>query len=364
MSPSDGTSSSPVGALDVATVRSRFAPDGVYLDTPTYGLPPDTVVAAMHEGVARWQRGVATPYEYDDALNRARELFARLVGSPPEEVACANQVSVLVGTVAASLPDGAHVVAADGDFTSLLYPFLVEERRDITVRTVPLEAVPDAMDDRTDVVAVSLVQSSDGRIADLAAIREAADRHDVRTLIDATHAVGWLPVAASGIDYLVVGAYKWLLSPRGTAFLVVARERQDELHPVAAGWYAGEDVWGSIYGSDMQLARSARRADVSPAWLCWVGTVPALELITELGVDAIHAHDVALADRVRGELGLPASGSAIVAITTDQPVDLAPHGIHASVRAGSLRVGCHLYNDASDIDALVRAVGPAVRRQH
>jgi len=347
---------------DSSMIRGRFAPDGIYLDTPTYGLPPDTVVAAMHDGVERWQRGVATPYEYDDAVNRARELFAGLVGAPSQDVACANQVSVLVGTVAASLPDGAHVVAAEGDFTSLLYPLLVEQRRGITVQTVPLEAVPDAIDDRTDVVAVSLVQSADGRVADLPAIRDAAARHGAQTLIDATHAVGWLPVEAEGIDYLVVGTYKWLLCPRGTAFLVVAPERQEGLHPVAAGWYAGEDVWGSIYGADMQLARSARRADVSPAWLCWVGTVPALELITAVGIHAIHDHDVALASHLRDELGLPASRSAIVTIPTEAPVDLASHGIHASVRAGSLRVGCHLYNDVTDVDALVRAVGPAVRQ--
>lgn len=361
-SPADPLASSLDPALAAADVRARFAPDGVYLDTPTYGLPPDTVVAAMHDGVERWQRGIATPYEYDDAVNRARELFAGLVGARAQDVACANQVSVLVGTVAASLPDGSRVVAAEGDFTSLLYPLLVEQRRGITVRTVPLEAVPDAIDDRTDVVAVSLVQSADGRLADLPAIREAAARHDVQTLIDATHAVGWLPVDAVGLDYLVVGTYKWLLSPRGTAFLAVAPERQEDLHPVAAGWYAGEDVWGSIYGADMQLARSARRADVSPAWLCWVGTVSALELITEVGVEAIHDHDVALASQVRDELGLPASRSAIVTIPTAQPVELTPHGIHASVRAGSLRVGCHLYNDATDVAALVRAVGAVTRR--
>jgi len=343
-------------------LRSRFAPDTVYLNTATFGLPSDRVVAAMRTGIERWQRGVATPAEYDGAVDRSRELFAQLVGVAPETVAVANQVSVLVGTVAASLRDGSRVVAVEDDFTSLLFPLYAQEHRDVTVTTVPLEAVREAIDDRTDLVALSLVQSADGRVADLDAVLEAADRCGARTLVDGTQAAGWLPIDASRIDYLVVGAYKWLLSPRGTAFLTVRPDHLEDLRPVAPGWYAGEDVWGSIYGPAMQLAGSARCADVSPAWLCWMGTVPALELIAEAGVERIHRHDVTLADAIRDGLGLAPSRSAIVSIPTREPVDVAAHGITASVRAGDLRVGCHLYNDLSDVEALLAAVGPAVDR--
>jgi selenocysteine lyase/cysteine desulfurase len=343
-----------------SSIRSRFAPDTVYLDSATFGLPPDSVVAAMRAGVDQWQRGTATPAEYDGAVDRSRALFAQLVGVPPDHVAVANQVSVLVGTVAASLPDGSHVVTVEDDFTSLLFPLYAQAHRGVTVTTVPLEGLADSIDGRTDLVACSLVQSGDGRVAELDAVIEAAERHGARTLVDGTQAAGWLPIDASRVDHLVVGAYKWLLSPRGTAFLTVRPDHLADLRPVAPGWYAGEDVWGSIYGPTMQLAASARCADVSPAWLCWLGTVPALELILEIGVDRIHAHDVALADAIREGLGLPGGASAIVSIPTSREVDLARHGITASVRAGSLRVGCHLYNDLSDVEALLSAVGPDV----
>src|SRR3712207_7087147 len=45
----------------------------------------------------------------------------------------------------------------------------------------------------------------------------------------------------------------------------------------------------------------ARRLDVSPAWLDWVGTAAALEYVEAAGVEAIHAHDVGLANRLRSE---------------------------------------------------------------
>lgn len=345
---------------DASVWRAQFSPDGIFFNTPTYGLPSHSVVAALHSSIERWQRGISATEEYDWAVARARELFANLVGVSPGDVAIANQVSVLVGTVAASLPDGCRLITVEGDFTSLMYPLLAQQYRGITVKTVQLEELADAISTDTDVVAFSLVQSSDGRIADIQAILESAKRHCVTTLVDATHAVGWLPVDATQVDYLVVGAYKWLLSPRGTAFLVVKPEHVGKLRPVALGWYAAEDVWGSMYGSEMRLADSARRADVSPAWLCWMGTVPALELITAVGVENINRHNVALANRVREALDLAPSASAIVSIPTRRTVNLAAHGIEASVRAGILRIGCHLYNDEADVDSLIAAVRPAI----
>jgi hypothetical protein len=93
-----------------------------------------------------------------------------------------------------------------------------------------------------------------------------------------------------------------------------APERLAHLPPLAAGWYAGEDRWSSIYDPPLRLAADARRLDLAPAWLCWGPTRVALELIEDLGVEAIHAHDVGLADGLRARLGMPAAGSAIVAV--------------------------------------------------
>lgn len=336
--------------------RSRFRPATVYLDTATYGLAADTVSATLQEAVDRWSAGIATMEEYDTAVQRARELFADLVGIDQSRVAVANQVSVLVGVVAAAIPSGAVVLAPEGEFTSLLFPMLVHEDRGVTVRTVPLEELAEAIDADTTIVAFSLVQSSDGRLADLDAIEASAHRHGARTLVDATQAAGWLPIDATRFDYMVVSAYKWLLCPRGTAFMTFGPGADLSMTPLYAGWYAGEDVWRSTYGQPLRLATSARRFDVSPAWLSWIGSIPALELIADVGIEAIHRHDLELATRARRDLGLPPSDSAIATIPLGDTAALTRGGISASVRAASVRVGFHLYNDLTDVHALVAAV--------
>lgn len=156
--------------------------------------------------------------------------------------------------------------------------------------------------------------------------------------VDGTQACGWLPLDAARVDFLVCSAYKWLMSPRGTAFLAVAPEQVERLPVLAANWWAGEDFRASYYWPPMQLASSARRLDTSPAWFSWVGTLPALETLLDVGIERIHAHDVALANRFRDGLGLPPSNSAIVSVELDGAAQrLERAGIRAAVRAGGLR---------------------------
>jgi selenocysteine lyase/cysteine desulfurase len=342
----------------LAEAQALFPHGYGYLDTASVGLPPTPVTDAMRTAIDVWERGRAAPGDYDDEIDRAREAFGRLVGVPPSAIAVASQVSYFTGLVAASMPPGARVLCPDDEFTSVVFPFLAREHEGVEVVAAPLEGLAERIDaGDLDLVAFSAVQSADGRVADLDAITEAAARHGVRTYLDATQAAGWLPLQAARFDYVSVGAYKWLLCPRGTAFLTVREERLGELPPLAASWYAGEDRWDSIYGPPLRLAAGARRLDVSPAWLCWGPTRVALELLEAVGVESIHDHDVGLANALRERLGLPASNSAIVSVSVGDDVGPLPADLRASVRAGRLRVCFHLHNTPVDVDLVATYLG-------
>jgi selenocysteine lyase/cysteine desulfurase len=335
----------------------HFAVEPGYLDTASVGAPPEATMEAMRSALAEWASGRARPQDYDPLVAAARAAFARLVQAEVQDVCVGSQVSALAGLVAASLPDGAEVVAVEGDFTSILFPFLAQADRGVDVSLVALGELAGAIGPRTCLAVLSAVQSATGEIADLDAVERAASEHGALTFVDATQACGWLALDASRFDYLACAAYKWLLSPRGTAFMAVRPDRLEELRPNAAGWYAGEDVWSSIYGGPLRLAATARRLDVSPAWLSWVGTVPSLEIIERIGVEAIGAHDVGLANRVREGLGMPAGASAIVRIEAPIAAErLAAAGIRASVRAGAARLSFHLHNTQADVDRALEAL--------
>lgn len=337
-------------------VRAEFTPKNTYLNTASTGLLPVRAVDAMRAGVESVAAGQSQDMFAD--VEAARAAFARLVGVPDRRVAAGASVAVYTGLIAASLPEGAEVLTAEADFTSVVNPFHM--RRDLKVRIVPLERIAESVRPGTALVAVSAAQSADGRIADLPAIREAAREHGARTYIDASQAAGWLPIEADAYDYVSSVAFKWLVCPRGVAFLVVP-EDLGGLVPVFAGWVAGEHPWESCYGPVEELAHSARRFDESPSLFSYAGARHSLELIEELGVDTVRAHDLGLADRFRtglhglGHEPVPAPGSAIVSVPGLghlQP-ELSRAGVEVSDRAGNLRAAFHLYNTTADVDRLL-----------
>lgn len=349
------TATAPGGAATdarLAVARGEFDAEVIYLNTAAFGLPPRRSWLALQEALACWRAGTADPVGYDACLASARSSYGRLVGVPVSWVAVGSQVSVFAGLVAASLPPGSEVLTAEGDFTSILFPFHAQARRGVTVREVPLDRLADAVTARTRLVSVSAVQSADGRVADLDALRDACAATGTRVLLDTTQAAGWLPVDATRFAYTVCGGYKFLLAPRGTAFFTVQPELRDELAPHTAGWYASAEPWASIYGSPLRLAGDARRFDVSPAWHCWVAAAPALELLTEVGAAAVHAHALGLAGRFRDAVGLPGSDSAIVSAVADDQVAglMSTAGIVGSVRAGRLRLSFHVSTSQHDTD--------------
>lgn len=337
-------------------VRAEFAPKNTYLNTASTGLMPARTVEAVRTALE--SAAVGQPPDMFADVEAARASFARLTGVPVRRVAAGASVAVYTGLIAASLSQGAEVLTAEADFSSVVTPFHL--RRDLTVRTVPLERIAESVRPGTALVAVSAAQSADGRIADLPAVRAAAREHGARTYVDVSQAVGWLPVDADAYDFVASVAFKWLLCPRGVAFLTVP-EDLGGLTPVFAGWVAGEQPWDSCYGPVAELAHSARRFDESPALFSYAGARHSLALLEELGVERVLAHDLALADRFRAGLNslghepVPAPGSAIVSVPglgARQP-GLSRAGVEVSDRAGSLRAAFHLYNTPADVDRVL-----------
>ncbi|MEA5363747.1 aminotransferase class V-fold PLP-dependent enzyme [Amycolatopsis sp., V23-08] len=327
-----------------------FAAPSGYLNTPSMGIPPAPVAAAVAESVENWRTGASRPGDFDEYVARSRAGFARLLGVEAGRVAIGASVSQVIANVAAALPERTRVLTAEGDFTSVTFPFAACGHH---VTEVPLDELAGRVEGH-DVVAVSVVQSADGRIADLPALRAAAEAAGAAVLLDATQAAGWLPLQLAWADWVVAAGYKWLLAPRGSAWLAVRPDAQDRTRAVAANWYAGEDPWATVYGLPLRLAGDARAFDLSPVWLAQVGAAAALEYLGGLDLAQVRAHNVGLADTLLEKLGLPPRGSAIVSLEAD-PDRVAAAGIVSGLRNGKVRVGFHLYNTADDVERVLHA---------
>jgi selenocysteine lyase/cysteine desulfurase len=335
---------------------AEFTGAAGFLNSPTYGLPPTFLVDELRGCIDQWQAGTMNVPDFDESVRRGRAGYAELTGVPVHSVAMGGSVSAVLGLVAAAIPDGARVATLTGEFTSTTFPFAAQAGRGVTVT----ELTPDALVATAaeyDVVTVSVVQSATGAVLDLEALRVGLAGADTLTVLDVTQAVGWKRLQLGWVDVTAAAVYKWLLAPRGTAWMSLSDRVSQLMTPHAANWYASTEPWSTIYGLPLRLAPDARRFDTSPAWFGVLGSGLALPWLASLDRAAVESHCLGLANRLRAELDLAQSDSAIVSLAIPDAADkLRRAGIRASVRAGAVRVGFHLYNTDDDLDRLLDAL--------
>jgi selenocysteine lyase/cysteine desulfurase len=353
----------------LAGLRALFEPslDTIYLDAATYGLPPRPTVEAMHQAVTDWQAGSAVWVQaWDRSGEVSRSAFAELIGVLPETIALLPSVSVGVGTIAASLHPGDEVVVPDDEFTSVIYPLLVAAREHgVTVRPVPLDDLAQSLEKTTSMVAFSLVQSHSGRTANLRLIADAASAVGAKVLVDATHAIPFVPIDVP-VDYVVCAAYKHLLCPRGVAFMYVDRQRWPDVPPLLANWRSAREPYGHYYGGPLDLSPTAARFDVSLAWFSWVGAAASLQLLADWRRQRLLEDVPEMARHLARQLDVPEPLGSVLCVPVEDAeaarTDLAVAGVKASVRAGSVRLSPHVYNTVEEMDLAASALARYVKQ--
>lgn len=336
-----------------------------YLATATSGRHSRAVRDAMLEAIG----GRFTGDDTGNPVEESREAFGELIGVPGDRIAIGSQTSVTSSAVAANLPriaPGKEVLCVDGDFGSVVFPFSTSVfTADLRVRHVPLEALPDEIGPDTGLVAFSLVQSADGRLADAAAVRQAAAEAGSWTYVDTTQATGWLPMGPgesfdpNDFDVVVCATYKWLCTPRGITFTSFSRRAIDQMLPVHTSWFSGRDLDRSGYGPAVDLADGARRFDISPPWPQFVGQRVSLDYFTADRIAAFRDHDLGLARRFCAALGLPEPPTPIVSLPDPHEAvcrSAEQAGLAVAARNGLARFAFHLYNTDDDVDEAVAVV--------
>lgn len=338
-----------------------------YLDTATYGLPPDPTLRVMREAEDAWQAGTGIWVEWDREAERARAAFGRLIGASAARVALMPGVSVGVGLVAANLKPGDRVVMPAAEFTSVMFPLLVARERGVEIVEVDdIHRLADAITPGTTLVALSLVQMQTGRVLPVGEIVERAEAVGAQVLLDATHGVPFVSLddVIDRIDYLVVAAYKHLLCPRGVAFLVVRDDHIGRLPPILSNWRSSDAPYSHFFGGPLALAEGAARYDVSFGWITWIGAAASLELLVDWQASGALDEPVALARDLAARLGIEWGGGTLVCPPIDDPdrvkAALTEHRVKAAFRGTALRLSTHVYNDDADIERAVAAIEPLV----
>src|SRR4029450_13336799 len=103
--------------MRIEDAQRLWRPETLYLNTASYGLPPTPAWDAVQAVLEDWRGGRTSWEQWGDATERARELFAQMVGVPTEWIATGANTSTLVGLLGASRPAGARVGSARPELT-------------------------------------------------------------------------------------------------------------------------------------------------------------------------------------------------------------------------------------------------------
>jgi selenocysteine lyase/cysteine desulfurase len=367
---------------DLAAFRAQFPAlqSVAYLNNATAAPGAIPVLEALRRVETEWEAGEFSWQAWEAEGEASRELFARLVGGRAEDVALLPTVAEAAATVAGSLPHG-RVVVGEREFTSNLFPWLALRDRGFDVVEVPApdgvtrtEALVEAITDGTVLVTVTEVQSSNGFRVHLEDIGRRCRDVGARLFVDGCQSLGALRLdaPAAGVDFVAAHGYKWLLAPRGAAWLWVRPDRLEEIRPLAPNWKSIPEPYTEYYGGPLTLAPTARKLDAPLVWFSWPAARAALELLRSLDAEAVERRCLELAASFRDEavgrgfdLVPEDAPTQVVAIRVSDPREvrerLLARKVIGAVRADLLRLGFHAYNDESDVAAALDALGEAGR---
>jgi cysteine desulfurase/selenocysteine lyase len=376
----------PAPGYDLADLRRTEFPwtdETTYLNNASIGPLPERTRKTLEE----FNRRRSAPFQLPDrdiftSMAESRRLAAQLVGAQPEEIALSINTGFGLSLAARALPlrPGDIVLASNREFPANVYPWMLLKDIGVTLELAPTtpEGWPDESrlldrlrDPRVRVLAVSLVQFSNGYKVDLARLSAATRASGTYLVVDAIQAVGQLPLdlRETPVDVLACGAQKWLLSPWGSGFVYVRRDLIRELSPSVTGWMAfeGTDDFTRLTQYNDTLRGDARRFElITLPYQDFAGMNASLGLILELGIARIAAHlrrlhtpIVAWAERSGARVTSPqgAHGSGILCVAPANLGEafraLKAARIICSMREGSIRLSPHAYNTAEEMERVV-----------
>ena len=370
-----------------------------YLNHGSFGPAPKSVLAAKRQWIEQLE---SDPMDFlvrrmEGHLDEVRDRLGQFIGTRGDNLLLVDNATYAMNIVANSFPlgSGDEVLATNHEYGAVLR--IWRERTSqvgarLVVQKLPEEFVePEevtetflaGISERTKLIVVSHVTSPTALLLPVEEICRRAKARGIAVCVDGPHALAALPL---DLDRLACGFYcasghKWLSAPIGSGFLYVHPRWKKIMRPLVVSWGKGlggqpeswqdEFVWSGTRDPSSILAipaaidffeREAGGFDEFRAASRSLVDYAHRKITAITGLEPI-ARDVAKWCPTMVSLALPESVGEPPAPNQIHPLQEAlweRNRIEALVTnwngRRSLRVSCHLYNDAADIDRLAEAL--------
>lgn len=383
------------GALPARAAFARMP--YVYLDSGSTHPMPLGAKAALEEYLRYKTRdGDWSGYSMDAKEKAVLAAFSALVGASPDEVTFTQSTTMGENLVLQALgfpADGGRIVTDALHFFGSFYTYGELSKAGVDVVTLPMTpdgridmaAMAAAVNDKTRLVSISHVSTTNGFEHDLKAVCDLAHAHGAYVYADIIHGAGSTPLdlRAAGVDFAASSSYKWLMGDFGLGFLYVRKEVQEKL---TRPWWGYHQVGGrfvthvfpfdppgqTVADYGYAPGTAGRFAMGTTSWTGVVQLEHSLGYIRDLGVANIQAYRQPMIDAIQTELRrrgyqpLTPLGSRtpLVAFALKDARAklgdlLTKNDLRLTVSANRFRVSLSVFNDMNDVDRLLAVLPKA-----
>jgi selenocysteine lyase/cysteine desulfurase len=312
-----------------------------------------------------------------------RALTASLLNAAPDEIAVTASVSAGLNALASALSFTGprnKVVVSDFEFPTNAQIWHAQEPRGARVVHVPraadgyipLENFAKAIDEQTQLVAITHVCFRNGAKLDIPGIVRLARAKGAKVLLDCYQSVGSMDidVKALDLDFAAGGMLKYLLGTAGIAFLYVREAFSKSLIPTNSGWFAQTNIAAMDITANRPAPNARRFEAGTPAVVNAYAAEAGLKFLLAVGTPAIEARNIALTKRCMQrleEIGWPSitpvpserRGATVAVPSRDSGAlskELMKRDIVTSHRDDNVRASFHFYNNEDDVESFVAAM--------
>lgn len=374
----------------------------VYLDNAATTQKPLQVLDAMRNEYlnvnANVHRGVHYLSQQATELHeQARERVRQFINAhSTNEIVFTRGTTEAINLVAqtfcqSQMKAGDEVLVTDMEHHSNIVPWQMQaQQRGIVVRHLPitddgllrLDLLDDYLNERTRLVSLCHVSNVLGTVNPVQQVARKAHERGIPVLVDAAQSAPHftIDVQQLGCDFLAFSGHK-MYGPTGIGVLYGCEEWLDRLPPYQGGGEMISTVrWEKTTFNELPFKFEAG----TPDYVATHGLATAIDFISQLGLENIHAHEQQLVSYCHEQLsqipnlrilGPDKDKDAVVSFIVGgiHPLDLGTllDQLGVAVRTGhhcaqpllerlgltsTVRVSFALYNTTDEVDALVAAL--------
>lgn len=401
-------------SLDVEAIRKDFpiletlahGKPLIYLDSASTSQKPHAVIdrmvrfyatenANVHRGIYELGEKATAAYEgaRETSANFIKSRSSRSIVFTRSTTESINLVRYSWGR--ANVGAGDEVLVTEMEHHSNLIPWqLLVQESGATLRHLPidkdgrlrLDLLEEYLTDRTKLVCITLMSNVLGTINHVRTVADAAHAVGARLLVDAAQGAPHVPIDVGELDcdFLAFSSHK-LCGPTGAGVLYAREDLLEEMPPFHGGGEMIREVWADrATWNEIPYKFEAGTMNIAQA----VGMGAALDYISDIGLDAIHEHEAAIAayaierlEAVGATIYGPPGGEGRGGVVSFNIPEVHSHDLATIVdqegvciRAGhhcaqplmrvldvpaTARASFYLYNTKDDVDALIDSLEKA-----